>query len=217
MTGTFACAAVTAWLATAATATTAPAASVAPQATLRDARIRISLHGDTAHVSARYRVSDPGDALRFNAIRIARQVAAFDLVLGRSGLRLDTLPGLFRLTAIARGPGLSLELRYDVTGDLARIPLFVPEAPAAPGESRLLILVDGLPPGRAARFPFPHFTHPGTGTWVSTPDHLPSFVALLAPNGDIPVPTLAQWSVVVIALGGTALWLLVQLWSRRPA
>lgn len=217
MTWTFAGAAMTAWLAaaaTAATAATAPTASTAPQAVLRDARIRVGLRGDTAQVEARYRVTDAGDSLRFNAIRIAGQGTAFDRPLSDRGLRLDTLPGLLRLTAGGRGRGLTLELRYRVTGDLARIPLFVPEAPAAPGQSRLLILVDGLPPGRAAPFPFPRFTRPGRETWVSNPEHLPAFVALVAPSGGVPVPALAQWSVVLIALGGTGAWLLVQLRAR---
>lgn len=188
--------------------------AVAPQGTLQDARIRIGVRGDTAQVEARYRVTDAGDSLRFNAIRIAGQGTAFDRPLSDRGLRLDTLPGLLRLTARGRGRGLTLELRYRVTGDLARIPLFVPEAPAAPGQSRLLILVDGLAPGRAAPFPFPRFTRPGRETWVSNPDHLPAFVALVAPSGGVPVPALAQWSVVLIALGGTGAWLLVQLRAR---
>jgi hypothetical protein len=202
---------MTAWLAAAVTATTTP------QGILRNARIRIGITGDTARISARYRVDGAGDSLRFNAIRIAGQSTAFDRSFGHPRLRLDTLPGLFRLTAASRRPGFTLELHYRVTGDLARIPLFVPEAPAAPGESRLVILVDGLAPRRTARFPFPRFTRPGLGPWVSTPAHLPAFVALVAPSGGVPLPAIAQWSVLLIALGGTGAWLLVQLRSRRRA
>jgi hypothetical protein len=202
---------------TAFTASTAYAAPAAPQATLRDARIRISIAGDTARVSARYRVVDVGDSLRLNAIRIAGQHTAFDRPFGNPRFRLDTLPGLFRLTAAGRRPGFTLELRYRVMGDLARIPLFVPEAPTAPGESHLVILVDGLAPGRTTRFPFPRFTRPGPGPWVSTPTHLPAFAALVAPSGGVPVPAIAQWSVLLIALGGTGVWLLAQLRSRRGA
>ena len=91
----------------------APAAPAAPQATLRDARIRIGVSGDTARVSARYRVTGAGDSLRFNAIRIAGQDAVFRRPFANPRLRLDTLPGLFRLTAAGRSPGLSLELQYD--------------------------------------------------------------------------------------------------------
>ena len=160
-------------------------------------------------------MADAADSLRFNAIRIAGQVAVLGRILGEHRLRLDTLPGLLRLTVIGRGPGLSLDVRYDVAGGLARIPLFVPEAPAAPGESRLVILVDGLAPARAAPFAFPHFTQSGGGTWISTPNHLPAFVALVAPTGGLPVPAMAQWSVVLIALGGTGAWLLTQWRARR--
>jgi hypothetical protein len=196
-------------------ASTASTAADAPQAILRDARIQIAISGDTARVRARYRVQGAGDSLRLNAIRIAGQSTALDRALGNPQVRLDTLPGLFRLTATGRNPGFTLDLRYRVLGDLSRIPLFVPEAPAAPGESRLLILVNGLAPGRTARFPFPRFNRPGLGPWVSTPAHLPAFVALVAPSGGLPVPALAQWSVLLIALGGTGVWLVAQLRARR--
>lgn len=195
----------------------APAAAAAQQGTLRDARIHIGVIGDTARVSARYRVVDAGDSLRFNAIRIAGQGVAFDRPFRNLRLRLDTLAGLFRLTAAGRGRGFTLELQYRVAGDLARIPLFVPEAPTMPGQSRLVVLVDGLPPGRTARYPFPHFTAPAPGTWESTPAHLPAFVALVAPSGGVPVPAVAQWSALLLALGGTGAWLLGQLRSRRRA
>ena len=190
-------------------------AVTAPQGTLRDARIRIAITGDTARVMARYRVTDAGDSLRFNAIRIASQETAFDRRFGDPRLRLDTLPGLFRLTAAGRGRRLTLELRYTVTGDLSRIPLFVPEAPTVPGESRILILVDGLEPGRVATFPFPHFTRDPAGLLLSTPDHLPSFVAVVARAGPVSVPAIAQWSVLLIVLGGTGVWLLARLRARR--
>jgi hypothetical protein len=205
---------MTAWLAA---AVTAPTALTAPQAILRDARIRIGITGDTARITARYRVADVGDSLRLNAIRLAGQSTELERAFGVPRLRLDTLPGLFRLTAAGRGRGFTLELRYRVAGDLSRIPLFVPEAPTAPGQSRLLILVDGLAPGHTARFPFPRFTRPGMGPWVSTPAHLPAFVALVAPSGGVPVPAIAQWSALLIALGGTGVWLVAQRRARRAA
>lgn len=193
------------------------AAATAQQGTLRDARIRITLHGDTARVTARYRVTDAGDSLRFSAIRFATQEFAFDRRFQDPRLSLDTLPGLFRLTTAGRGRMLALELRYAVLGDLSRIPLFVPESPTSPGESRLAILVDGLAPERVSRYVFPRFTRAASGAWVAAPDHLPSFVALVESPGALPVAALAQWSVVLIAVGGTGAWLLVQLRSRRRA
>jgi hypothetical protein len=189
-------------------------AAAAPQGTLQDARVRIAITGDTAHVVARYRITDPGDSIRFNAMRVASQHTAFDRRFRDPRLRLDTLPGLFRLTALGRGRGISLELRYAVSGDLSRIPLFVPEAPSTPGQSQVTILVDGLAPERAARFVVPRFTRDGR-TWRASPDHLPGMVALVKPEGGFPVPVLAQWSVLVIAFGGTLAWLLTQLVARR--
>ncbi len=188
-----------------------------PQRVLRDARIRVAITGDTARVMARYRITDAGDSLRFNAIRVASQGLTFDRPFRDPRLRLDTLPGLFRVTAAGRGRGLGLELRYSITGDLSRIPLFVPEAPTVPGESRLLILVDGLEPHRVAAFPFPRFARDGLGPLVSTPEHLPSFLAVVARPKALPVPAIAQWSVLLIALGGTGAWVVAQLRARRRA
>ena len=188
-----------------------------PQGTLQDARIRIAIAGDTARVVGRYRVTDLGDSIRFNAMRVALQQTAFDRRFRDPRLRLDTLPGLFRLTAAGRGRSLALELRYTVTGDLSRIPLFVPEAPTTPGQSRVTISVHGLASERVARFTVPRFVRDPSGAWQAAPDHLPGLVALVGSARGIPVPALAQWSVPLIALGGTLAWLLAQLAARRRA
>jgi len=188
--------------------------AAAPQGALQDARIRIAIVGDTAHVVARYRITGPGDSIRFHAMRVTAQHPVFDRRFRDPRLRLDTLPGLYRLTALGRGRALMLELRYSVSGDLSRIPLFVPDAPSTPGQSQVTILVDGLAPARAARFVVPRFTRDGR-TWRASPDHLPGMVALVKPEGGFPVPVLAQWSVLLIAFGGTLAWLLTQLVARR--
>jgi len=186
-----------------------------PQGALQDAHIHIAIAGNTARVSARYRVTDPGDSIRFNALRVASQHTAFDRPFRDPRLRLDSLPGLLRLTATERGRMLTLELRYTVSGDLSRIPLFVPEAPTAPGQSRVSILVDGLAPERVGRFVVPRFTGGPGSAWRAAPDHLPSLVALVKPERGVPVPALAQWSVLLVAVGGTLAWLLTQLAARR--
>ncbi len=190
-------------------------AAALPQGTLQDARVRMTLAGDTARVSARYRVTDAGDSVRFNAMRVRSQELAFDHPFRDPRLRLDTLPGLFRLTALGRGRAMALELRYTVSGDLSRIPLFVPQAPTTPGQSRVAIIVDGLAPDRVARFVVPRFTRDPGGAWRAAPDHLPSFIALVKPKSGLPVPALAQWSVLLVAIGGTLAWLLTQLSARR--
>jgi hypothetical protein len=102
-----------------------------------------------------------------------------------------------------------------VSGDLSRIPLFVPDAPATPGRSRVIILVDGLAPERIARYVVPRFARDPGGPWRAAPDHLPSVVALVKPERGLPVPALAQGSVLLIAFGGTLAWLLTQLAARR--
>lgn len=186
-----------------------------PQGTLQDARVRIALAGDAAHVIARYRITDAEDSAWFHAPRMESQVLAFDRPFRDPQLRLDTLPGLLRLTARGRGRAIALELRYTVNGDLSRIPLFVPTAPTTPGRSRVVILVDGLAADRAARFVVPRFTRDAGSAWRAAPDHLPSIIALVKPDRGLPVPALAQWSVLLVTLGGTVTWLLTQLSARR--
>jgi hypothetical protein len=195
------------------------ALALALQATagrLEEARIRVELRDpETAEVSARYRILEPADSVRFNLIRLAGQALRFEQPVSRPGFRWDTLPGLYRASAAARERSLDLEFRYQVQGDLARIPLPVPEAPALPAVTPVRLTVSGLPPGREARFRFPRFQRDPRGSWQARPDHVPGFIAIVQPEGGWPVPAVAQWSVVLVALGGTAAWLWVQLARRR--
>lgn len=190
--------------------------AIAP-GTLRDARVRIEVRGDTALVTARYRIADAGDSVRFNLIRLNGQTLKLDVRLADRRFRVDTLPGLLRLRAEANGRSFPLEIRYLVVGGLARIPLFVPETPTAPGQSRVTIAVQGSDRSRAAAFVFPRFSREGNRGWLATPDHLPSFVTVVDSAGAVPVPGLAQWAVVVLALAATGAWLVAQRRVRRPA
>ena len=190
-------------------------ATASPQGTLQDARVRIALAAESAQVIARYRITDAGDSVRFTAIRLKSQSLAFDRTFRDPRLRLDTLSGSFRITAGGRGRAMALELRCTVRGDLSRIPLFVPEAPTQPGRSRVVILVDGVRADRLARFVVPRFTRDPGGVWRAAPDHLPSVVALVKPERGLPIPALAQWSVLLVGIGGTLAWLMIQVAARR--
>lgn len=192
------------------------AALQAVSARLEEARIRVEVQGpQTAGVTARYRIRDPGDSVRFNIIRLAGQELRLEHPISRPGARWDTLPGLYRATAPAAGQPLDLEFRYQVQGDLARIPLPVPDAPARPGVTPVRLSVAGVPPGREARFRLPRFEREPQGAWQAAPDHVPSFIVMLEPDRGWPVPAFAQWSVLLLAAGGTAAWLWVQLARRR--
>lgn len=183
---------------------------------LEEARVRIAVDGPaTATVSAEYRILATGDSLRFDIIRLPGQDLRFEQPPPQAGVRWDTLAGLYRATAAAPARSLDVEFRYRVEGALARIPLPVPEVPARPGVTPVRLSVTGVPPGREARFRFPRFEPGPRGSWRAAPDHLPSFIAILEPDGGWPVPALAQWSVLLVAAGGTAAWLWVQLARRR--
>lgn len=190
-------------------------AARAPQGTLEDARVHLAIAGDTAWVTARYRVAGTGEALRFTAARSPSQEIRFTQPPAGPATTLDTLPGVFRLTTTGSGRRVDLELRYIARGDLSRIPVFVPEAYTDPGRSRIAILVDGVPLERVARYTVPRFIRNPAGSYRATPDHLPSVIALVGATGALSIPALAQVSVLAIALGGTLAWLMAQLLARR--
>jgi hypothetical protein len=184
------------------------------QGSLAEARIQITVSGDTARVIAWYRFAGTADSLRLAAFRPQRQALVFHGVAGAAQFRLDTLSGLFRLVTRQTDAAPALDVRYDVTGSLSRIPLFVPDVPTTPGSSDVLIRVAGLGASRVAAYPFPRFRRePGDG-WLAHPDHLPSFIVLARTPASLPVPAVVQWSVVVLVLVATGAWLSAQ-WRHR--
>jgi hypothetical protein len=186
----------------------------ASQGSLTEARIQIMVSGDTARVIAWYRFAGTADSLRLEAFRPKRQTLVLHGVAGAAQFRLDTLAGLFRLVTRQTDAAPALDVRYDVTGRLSRIPVFVPEVPTTPGSSDVLIRVAGLGASHVAAYRFPRFRRePGDG-WLAQPDHLPSFIVLAATPGSLPVPALVQWSVVALVLLATGAWLLAQ-WRHR--
>lgn len=198
-------------------ASAASAAPTAPQGLLQEAQVRVAVVGDAARVAARYRITDAGDSVRFHAPRPASQSLEFDRRLRDPRLRLDSLPGMFRLTVAGRGRMTAVELRYLVRGDLSRIPLFVPQSPTTPGQRRISIRMTSLSPERVARFTVPRFTAGPGGAWLAQPDHLPGVIAVVRGNRRLPVPALAQWSVLLAVIGGTLGWVLAQAKARRRA
>jgi hypothetical protein len=192
------------------------ASAAAQEKVLSEAEIAIALSGSEAQVSARYRIVAPGARMvlyapRFPGLHLLLQDAPSKVE------SLDTLPGLFRL-ALQRdtaAEATEIDLRYRLAGDLSRLPIFVPEAPTSPPRSRVAITVSAPSGRRISRDRFPRLRPDSGGVWRGSPDHLPSFVALLEPSGP-GVPRIAEWSVVAAAAGGTLLWLVrLRNWRVR--
>lgn len=188
-----------------------------PQATLSRAEITITVDGAGASVTATYRLTAVTSPVRFSAIRLwGQRLRLFPAGTAMSDSAPDTLPGLVRLDVAANGADLAdLELHYYVEGTLRRIPLFVPEAPAAPPGTRIRITVVGVPPERLSATRFPRFRVGEEGRLHAAPDHLPAFVAVMTEEGAAPVPRVAEWLVLMVAVIGTAAWML-RLRANRP-
>ncbi len=146
--------------------------------TLEEARIQITVHGDTTWVIAWYRCTGTGDSLRLRATRPAGQTLVFQGVAGAAAFRLDTLGAGFRLVSRQADSAPALDVRYHVIGGPARVPLFVPDVATA-GRSAVLIRVTGE--ARPARRAEPRFRpEPGDG-WLARLRHVPAFVVLAGP------------------------------------
>lgn len=174
---------------------------------LLEAEIGIRVEGDRGQVAARYRIAEPGSSLVFHAPRFADQRFFLETAALRPVV-LDTLEGVWRLTLTSGATGSAeVELRYSLSGNLDRIPLFVPQAPTAPPQSRISISLYEVSQSKRSQNRFPRFLRGPDGAWRASPDHLPSFIAAF--DSAFPtVPRIAEWSVVGLAIGGTVFWLL---------
>jgi hypothetical protein len=147
---------------------------------LDEARIQITVSGDTAWVIAWYRFSGTSDSIHLAGTRPAGQTLVFQGVDGAIDFRLDTLSARFQLVSHQADSAPALDVRYHVVGNLTHIPLFVPQAPVVPGRRDVLIRVSGdaRPAPRGASQFRPE---PGDG-WLARLDRVPGIVALAPPR-----------------------------------
>ena len=170
---------------------------------LDSATIEIDLGGAVATVRAVYHISRaPSDSVRFLLMRIAGQSVnllrpAPSTLSGDDGAVAFTIPA-------APGGSSTTEIEYSVSGDLARIPIFVPNVPTDPGRSRIELRVRGYVHRDAVRDAFPRFSTVDDAI-VSRPENLPSFVLLPIGSG-LATNRVADALVAFLVLMGTALW-----------
>ena len=170
---------------------------------LDSATIEIDLAGTTATVRAVYHITRaPSDSVRFLLMRIAGQSvnltgAAPPTLSGDDGAVAFTIPAPFAGSS-------TTEIEYSVSGDLVRIPIFVPNVPTDPGRSRVVLRVRGYVHLDAVRDAFPRFITVEDAI-VSRPENLPSFVLLPTGSG-LSTNRAADALVALLVLMGTALW-----------
>jgi hypothetical protein len=177
---------------------------------LAEARIRVSLAGDTARVEASYRLVGGDQPVRFTAPRLGGQSVALE-----PPAALVARPGLWRVdvAAVASGRG-RVDLTYRVDGRADRIPLFVPDVPADPEASSITILVRGAPADLDPDAAFPRLLSSGRGLLVARPSQLPDVLHLPARAGRY-VERLADVGAVFLVLLGLAGWAALGWRARR--
>ena len=178
---------------------------------LTAAEIVIELGGSTTVVEARYEVGESSGSVVFNIMRFPGQELDL-LVSDRSDtVESDTLSGLYRLTvAPAVTSSTTAVIRYEVSGQLSRIPLAVPDVPAEPGAGGVRISLRGFSARAALAGGFPRFELRDDSTAVAELDNVPGFVRLPPDQGQWSVNRISEIVVVLLVVFASSYWLLRQ-------
>ena len=143
---------------------------------LDSATIEIDLTGEAATVRAVYHISSArSDSVRFLLMRIAGQSVH---LLRPAQPILSSDDGALALTIPApSGGSTTTEIEYSVSGDLVRIPIFVPNAPTDPDRSSIALRVRGYVHRDAVRDACPRCSTVAAGR-VPAPGTPPGVVRL---------------------------------------
>lgn len=183
------------------------------QQVLDTALVWIDVADHRAAVRASYHLSTPSDSVRLAVMVLGGQRIE---MRGESGSELTPAGGLAHFTVLAdSGDGRRANIRYDVLGNLDRIPIFVPPAPTRPAESVVRIVIDGVAPGARLEDGFPRLVRRGERVVVAVPENLPSFVRLPPPKGTLSINRVAEGMVLVLLFGASGYWVLRQRARHR--
>jgi len=185
-------------------------AGAVPQ--LNTADVAIVIDSNTASVEARYEFAQAVDSLVFHVIKLREQ--RFQLLPDPSSLAHTTvaeLPGLYNIT-VARSTGDARRtlLRFEIGGDVSRIPLPVPNLPLEPGAGGVRIEIVGVGTQASLGDGFPRLTRESDGTAVAQLENMPGFVRLPPNQDEWSTNRLADVAVVLLVVASILYWL-----SRR--
>lgn len=177
---------------------------------LDSAHVSIELDAKSAMVEARYHIAESADPIRFVLIKLNAQHLRMSIISGAEAtVSLDTLPGLYAFTlAPSDWRETVVSVRYEVTGDLARIPLFIPSTPTEPGFGGVRILIRGVGSYAVLNDAFPRLVRATDGSVTARPENLPSFVRLPPNRGSWTTNRVADVSVALLVLFATVSWVL---------
>jgi hypothetical protein len=182
---------------------------------LGTADVGIDIRTGSVTVDARYEFDVAIDSLHFSVIKVLGQ--QFRLVpdadpIGQ--LSLTELPGLYRIRVNPHADETQVDLRYQISGDVFRIPIAVPNLPAKAGGNGVRIVITGVSPNAAVRDGFPRLARQPDGTAVARMENLPSLIRLPPNEGELSANRLADGAVVLLVLVTTAYWV---VWRRTRA
>ncbi len=161
--------------------------------------IDVALEPNRAVVEGNYVFEDQADSVRFVLAKFAGQ----SVRITRDDWRLRESDGLFEL--VLPGSRSPFDVQYTVDGPVARIPLFVPDTPTEPGGKPVEIRVRGVG-DVSLKDAFPRFRESG-GDLLAELDNVPSAIWLPS-RRTLSTNRVADLTVIVVLVMGTALWLL---------
>jgi hypothetical protein len=183
---------------------------IAAQLVAADILIEIETDS-TAVVEASYQIHGKRDSLYLSLAKLRNQrLEIFHPTVVSQSSHIAAAPGLYRIM-MATSDEQIVDIRYGVHGDLSRIPLAVPNAPAEPGSSRIHVRVVGVSPAAVLRDGFPRLVREVDGSAVARLENLPNFLRIPPQTGQWTVNRMSEVGVVVLALFATTCWL---LWRR---
>lgn len=182
-------------------------AATVPQLSTVD--VVIVLDTASAMVEARYEFEQVDDSVTFSAIKLRGQ--GFRFVTGSDSIARTTLTeisGLYSIRVTQQTADLhTIRVRYEITGDISRIPLPVPDIPIEHGAGGVRIALTGVSSEASLTDGFPRLTRESDGTAVARLDNLPGFVRLPPNQDEWSTNRLADAAVLLLVVASTLYWL----------
>jgi len=170
---------------------------------LTEVQVSITIDGRAARVESTYRFSSPADTITYTAIRIPGQSM---VVEDSTASGVSSLTGLTRLTRI--DPSEAHTIVYRASGNVRRLPLFVPNIPTVAGSRVVSIEVRGADSSHSFADAFPRFYREQNNVLVARLTDVPSFVFLPRRAMLVGANRLAVTMAFVFVAIGTVYWLL---------